>query len=106
MSLSKQQGFTLIELVIAMLVISIAVLSYEIILYRAQGSESLLVNDAELVGTADNKFNEFLITGNLDTTVPSGTSVTINSQSTDNWTFTSSKDTTLSINMDLSQNGT
>ncbi|MED7789239.1 prepilin-type N-terminal cleavage/methylation domain-containing protein [Francisella sp. 19X1-34] len=102
-ALSKHQGFTLIELVIAMLVISIAVLSYEIILYRSQGSESLLVNDAELVETADNKFNEFLITGNLDNTVPSGTSVVISSGSTANdWVFTSGRDSTLSINMDLS----
>ncbi|API87623.1 type II secretion system protein [Francisella uliginis] len=102
MVLSRQRGFSLIELVIAMLVISIAVLSYEIILYRAQSSENLLVNDAELVGTADNKFNEYLITGNLDTTVNSGTSVSINSSGNNNWVFQSDNDTDLRMNMDLS----
>lgn len=102
MVLSKQQGFSLIELVIAMLVISIAVLSYEIILYRAQSSESLLINDAELAGTADNKFNEYLITGNLDTTVNSGTSISISPSGSSNWVFQSDNDNDLRINMDLS----
>ncbi|BCD92378.1 hypothetical protein fh0823_25170 [Francisella halioticida] len=102
MTLSKQQGFSLIELVIAMLVISIAVLSYEIILYRAKSSETLLTNDAELVGTADNRFNEFLITGALDNIEDSGSSVTITDSGNNNWTFTSKNDTDLSINMDLS----
>ena len=99
-TLSKQQGFSLIELVIAMLVISIAVLSYEIILYRAQSSETLLNNDAELVGTADNRFNEYLITGALDS--GSSPSVIIAASGNDNWNFTSGNDADLSINMDLS----
>lgn len=97
-SLSKQQGFSLIELVIAMLVISMAVLSYEIILYRSQVSEATLRDDAELIETVNNRFNEYLITGNLDT---SGSTTVNVIQSGSGWVFQSANDNSISMEVDL-----
>ena len=66
MVFASQKGFSLIELLIAMTLISFAVLAYELMQYRVYDTDRTLSNDQEVVQLASNRFNKFLATGSMD----------------------------------------
>ena len=66
MVFASQKGFSLIELMIAMALIAFALIAYELMEYRVYDTERTLRNDQEVVQLANNRFNEFLATGTID----------------------------------------
>ncbi|MEY8714304.1 type IV pilin protein [Francisella philomiragia] len=95
---NKQSGFSLIELVIAMTIIAIVVLAYERISYEIKSTSNLLDNNQELVDVANNRFNEFIATGILDTSSTPNVTIT---QSGSVYDFQSNKDTTLKLSVKI-----
>ena len=81
----KEQGFSLIELIISMVIIGGSVLSYELISYKITYTINLLNNDKELNNLVENRFNEYVATGIMD--ISSSDSVDVSVLADDSFAF-------------------
>ncbi|MEY8765249.1 MULTISPECIES: hypothetical protein [Francisella] len=92
------KGLSFVELIVAMTIICSSILAFEFALYKTFNTVNSINKNKNLTNLINNRFNEFIITGSLDTTPTNNIDIQISGST---WIFQSKNDPNLKMSLNI-----